>query len=456
MKFKGPFRRLEDRLAASEPLTPGLYHYREGDDYEGIRLHLRVEPDGTGILSVNAQRILHLNQTATEYAKLILEGGNEDDAVQRLRSRYKVAPATVRADFQDLREKIGEFSTGEKVCPISYMDIDRMPPFKTPTTAPYRMDFALTYRCDNDCLHCYVERPRDYPEFDTSRWKKALERLWDLGIPHVVFTGGEATLRDDLVELVEYAEDIGLIAGLLTNGRNLAGGELMRSLADAGLDHVQITLESHLAEVHDGMVGCPGAWAETVAGIRAAVQSPVYTITNTTISAYNRDTILETVDFLHELGLENIAMNGIIYTGGAREGEAGVPERDMEEILFLVRERANSHGMNLVWYTPTRYCDLDPVALGLGPKQCTAAKYNMCVEPNGDVIPCQSYYTSMGNFLTDDWAGIWGNPIAEAIRRRDYADDECRDCETFELCGAGCPLSVDSETLVCIESKSSG
>lgn len=456
MKFRGPFKRLENRLIRGRALEPGLHHYQVGDRYSGTRFHLRVEPDGKGILSINAQKILHLNQTATEYAKVILEGGGEEDAVRRLKSRYKVDTAMVLGDFQDLKEKINALASEEKVCPITYLDVERIEPFRTPASAPYRMDLALTYRCDNDCPHCYVERPRDFPEMDTGEWKKVLDRLWEHGIPHVCFTGGEATVRPDLVELVEHAEDIGLIAGLLTNGRNLGRDGLMDRLSTAGLDHVQITLESHLEQVHDRMVGCPGAWRETVEGVRAAVASPVYAITNTTVTSLNRDTLEETVDFIHGLGLDTMAMNGIIYTGGAGEGREGVPEEEMAGIIERVRDRAHSLGLSFIWYTPTRYCSLDPLALGLGPKQCTAAKYNMCVEPNGDVIPCQSYYVSLGNILEDDWETIWEAPTCRSIREREFADEECRRCDAFQVCGAGCPLYREKGTLLCVESKSSG
>lgn len=101
------------------------------------------------------------------------------------------------------------------------------------------------------------------------------------------------------------------------------------------------------------------------------------------------------------------------------------------------------------------YCSLDPVRLGLGPKQCTAAKYNMCVEPNGDVIPCQSYYQSAGNLLEDEWDAIWNAPLCRGIRDREFASVECRQCETFAVCGAGCPLYGEKGALVCVESKSS-
>ena len=68
-------------------------------------------------------------------------------------------------------------------------------PFSSRPSAPYRMDLAITYRCRNDdSSHCYDARPRQYPELDTHSWKQILDQLWEAGIPHVVFTGGEPTL----------------------------------------------------------------------------------------------------------------------------------------------------------------------------------------------------------------------------------------------------------------------
>jgi radical SAM protein with 4Fe4S-binding SPASM domain len=103
-------------------------------------------------------------------------------------------------------------------------------------------------------------------------------------------------------------------------------------------------------------------------------------------------------------------------------------------------------GLKFLWYTPTQYCQLDPVALGLGVKSCTAALINACVGPNGDVYPCQSYFESLGNILTDPWIKIWHNPLAESIRKRDYADEKCQDCTQLQVCGGGCPLELQNKT----------
>ena len=129
-----------------------------------------------------------------------------------------------------------------------------MAPFSNRPSAPYRMDLAITYRCNNECGHCYNGRSRQYPELTTQDWKNILDRLWQIGIPHIIFTGGEPTLRNDLDELIRHAESNGQITGLNTNGRRLKDPSYVQQLVDAGLDHVQITLESHNPNIHDSMV----------------------------------------------------------------------------------------------------------------------------------------------------------------------------------------------------------
>lgn len=434
--------RLRDRLSAPRPLPAGLHGYERCDESGGrVRVHLRVEPDGRGLLVINASRVLHLNQTAVEYARFILEGVPEEQAVRSVRSRYRVDRATARADYRRLQEQIEALITSDgSVCPIHGLELERIDPFSVPLMAPYRMDLALTYRCNNDCPHCYVARPSGYPEMSTADWKAVLDRVWEVGIPHVCFTGGEATVHPDLVELVGYAEDKGLVTGLLTNGRRLSDAAYVGALVAAGLDHVQITLESHDEEVHDSMVASPGAWRETVAGVRNAVAAGLYTTTNTTLTHENVPTIEETVAFIASLGVPTFACNSLIYAGRGATVGTGFREGELIPVLERVRETAARYGLRLVWYTPTQYCALSPLQLELGVKACTAALYNMCVEPDGAVIPCQSYYEPLGYILRDPWEAIWNHDLAVALRERRYVPEKCHDCPELPLCGGGCPL----------------
>jgi radical SAM protein with 4Fe4S-binding SPASM domain len=424
------------------PMTAGFYEYHTPPDAEQqFRMHLRVEKDGHGVLLINAARMLHLNQTATEHASLILQGKSAQEAGREIAKRYKVGQETAQADSEELHELIWSLAqAGEEVCPVTYLDVSRIEPMSAEISAPYRMDLALTYRCQNDCPHCYVGRPADFPEMSTEQWKWVIDRCWELGIPHLTFTGGEATLRPDLEELLQYAEDVGLITGLQTNGRLLRDRAYLDRLLLAGLDHIQITLESHDAAIHDAMVGVEGAWQETVEGIRTVVDADVYMMTNTTMTTENVGDIAETIAFAASLGVPTFGCNSLIYSGAAVAVGSGLREDELAPILERVKEATQTHHMRLIWYTPTQYCEFDPIGMELGIKGCTAARYNMCVEPNGDVIPCQSYYVALGNILDDTWDSIWDHELARYLRDRDFMMEKCHECPDQVLCGGGCPL----------------
>ena len=65
----------------------------------------------------------------------------------------------------------------------------------------------------------------------------------------------------------------------------------------------------------------------------------------------------------------------------------------------------------------------------------------MCIEPDGAVIPCQSYYQPLGNLLQDPWDAIWNHDLALSLRERRDISPSCRECDLLQVCGGGCPLS---------------
>ncbi len=427
---------------AIEYPASGLYHYQRELPGEKARLHLRIDPDGQGTLIVNANRVFHLNPSAATMAYLFLEEVPQGEAVQRLTHKYHLSVKRAGKDYAQFVGFIQELIRPGGVCPIHELEIETTLPFSARPSAPYRMDLALTYRCNNDCAHCYNVRPRNYPELDTSQWLLIIDRLWELGIPHIVFTGGEPTLRNDLPELIARAESNGQITGLNTNARRLQDARYVEKLVSAGLDHVQVTLESHDPVIHDRMVCSQGAWTQTVAGLHNVLQTRLYVMTNTTLLAHNHITLEQTLDFLAELGVPTIGLNALIYSGRGQTVGTGLAERDLAPLLTLARRKTENHGQRLIWYTPTEYCHFDPVELELGVKGCTAALYNMCIESDGKVIPCQSYYEPLGNLLSDPWETIWNHETSIRLRDRRDIQSKCLGCALLPECGGGCPLAA--------------
>lgn len=426
-------------------LTPvhGLFHFHWDHGEQKSRVHLRIDPDDSGLLIVNANRVFHLNPTATHMAYYALNKTPAQEAVNHLSRKFDVPKNDLLQDYNEYQRTLVDL-LDDRVCPICDLDLETTLPFSTTPTAPYRMDIALTYRCNNACAHCYNDRPRDFPELTTDEWRSILDQLWALGIPHVVFTGGEPTLRDDLPDLIHHAEQNGQITGLNTNGRRMADASFVQKLLDAGLDHVQITLESHDHEIHDHMVCHRGAWEQTVAGIRNALATRLYVMTNTTMLTNNYKTIPDTLAFLARLGVPTVGLNALIYSGRGKSVGTGIKEKELEPLLMAAKESTIRNGQKLIWYTPTQYCNFDPVNLDLGVKGCTAALYNMCLEPDGSVLPCQSYYYSLGNIQATPWEQIWNHELCLELRERRKLPEKCDHCLIQQQCGGGCPLRFDN------------
>jgi len=400
---------------------------------------------------INANTVLHLNETASAYTYYFMKGMPESDVLKRIRRMYRVNAAKAKADYEKLVYTISTLARTEKICPISFLEVEKEEPFTYQYSAPLRMDMALTFKCTNNCIHCYAGGPHETAELNTSQWKEVIDRLSQIGIFILTFTGGEPTLREDLPELLQYAQNKGMVTGLITNGRKLKDKAYVKTLEKAGLDFAQVTLESHKPKIHDLMTAAKGSWKETVAGIKNAAQSQIYVTTNTTLSKYNAPEFLRTIDYIKDLNVAAFGCNSLIYSGKANaiSQEFALPIEALKELLPKIRDKAQQLNLKFLWYTPTQYCRLDPVQLGLGVKSCTAAMINMCVGPNGDVYPCQSYFESLGNILVDKWEQIWNHPLAVKIRNREYVEPKCKDCPQLQVCGGGCPLELQDKQYIC-------
>jgi radical SAM protein with 4Fe4S-binding SPASM domain len=444
----GLARRLSGPLP---PPEPGLRTFRVQAHGGKTRLHLRIGPDGEGVLFVDVSDVLHLSQSAARMALAVLEGADEPAALDRLRGWYPEVPrARLLGDLRQVTEIVRRLSDPRDGCRTCTLELSRTPLFRTRAKAPFKADLALTYACNNDCPHCYNPPDRvPLATLPTHRWRAVLDTLATVGVPHVIFTGGEATLHPELPALIAHAEGLGQLVGLNTNGRRIAHRPYMETLARAGLSHVQVTLDSHRAQVHDAMVGTH-AFAQTVRGIESALQSGVHTLTNTTLTRRNVDEVEALVDFLHRLGLRAFAMNGMIYSGGGGGNPDAILEDRLAPVLVRVRDAAAERGMRFLWYTVTEYCRMSPVELELGAKRCNAGEYSICVEPDGSVLPCQSFYASAGNLLDHDWQAIWSGELFRSFRDREDdpaaagLPEKCWDCLDLPLCGGGCRIEREA------------
>ena len=308
---------------------------------------------------------------------------------------------------------------------VGYISIGDYAPYMR---APHRMDLMVSamtknghWHCNKKCVHCYAagQPQAEEQELDTKTWKQILVKLREAGIPQVTFTGGEPTMREDLVELVDAAQ--WFVTRMNTNGIRLTE-DLCRKLWDASLDSVQITFYSSDEEIHNRLVGA-NQYRNTVSGIENALKAGLSVSINTPLCTLNRDYV-KTLEFLHEKGVLYVTCSGLITTGNATleaSEKLQLTKEEIKEVLSDAVAYAYSHGMEISFTSPgwveACFCE----GLGIQTPTCGACLSNMAITPSGHVVPCQSWLSGdiLGHMLKDSWEDIWNNETCKM--RREYS-----------------------------------
>lgn len=373
-----------------QPLAAGVYTFNAPPEAAlPYRLHLRIEPDGNSILIINASTVLHLNQTGTEYAYHLIQQHNEEEVANELSKRYRVSKEQARQDFISFRERLMTLIETTDLDPVTYLEFERVNVHERRLSAPLRLDCALTYATPHPRAVGSTPVERVKRELLTQEWQTILEKAWKAGIPHVIFTGGEPTLRPDLVELVDFAEKLGMVTGVLSNGYRFSEHKFLTEILQAGLDHLMIVLDENEDYCWEA--------------IRDSLASDLYVTVHLTITSRNQHRITEILNKLVELNVKSLSLS--------------IEDLSMKSMLQQVQEQAFAHEMSIVWDLPVPYSELNPISLelkseGIGEYFDGAGNAWLYVEPDGDVLPAQGKTILLGNFLTDNWTKIWQNAQA--------------------------------------------
>ena len=325
------------------------------------------------------------------------------------------------ARHEDVKENIG-YLTLEKYA--KYM------------SAPHRMDLMISsmskegiWHCNQKCLFCYagMQHEANTKELTTEEWKRIIDKCKEANIPQLTFTGGEPTMREDLVELVDYAK--WFVTRLNTNGQLLTKS-LCDSLYDASLDSVQVTLYSNLESVHNILVGANG-FNKTIDGIKNAISANLNISINTPLCKLNANYV-DLVKYAHEeLGVNYFTCSSLILTGNAKEENDQVNTLTSEELLQILKEAnqyATNNNVDISFTSPGWIDDFELKKLKMTIPACGACSSNMAISPSGEVVPCQSWLSdgSLGNMLNDSWYRIFNSRRCRKLRKMNVkANNKC-------------------------------
>lgn len=375
-----------------EPLPTGIFHYQSPPENPlNYRLHLRVEDGGTGLLIINASTVLHLNLTATEYAYHLVNQTPEELVIQSIQQRYNVKTEQIKSDYSELKAQIETLIELPDLDPVTYLDIERHTPYSDSITAPYRLDCALTYSLPGNSPPDSAPVKRVDRELTTEEWKTILAKAWQAGIPHIIFTGGEPTLRDDLSELITFAEEQGQVTGILTNGLKLGDSSFLQTLLNAGLDHSLIILQADNTKSWQSLASFT-YWSKTM-------EEDLFVAVHLTLTAENQSGFLQLIEKLLSAGVSALSLS--------------TNDPELATDLKEAQEYAYAKDIELIWDIPVPYSSLNPIALELeqeaGRKRLSGAGRGwLYIEPDGDVLPGQGINVVLGNLLRQNWEEIWG------------------------------------------------
>ncbi|HET59047.1 MAG TPA: radical SAM protein, partial [Chloroflexi bacterium] len=356
MKFLNDL--LEKLYPPVKPLQPGLYSYRpEKDDDFPFSMHLRIETPEHAILILHAKTVLHLNQTAAEFLYDFIQHMSRDRTIKALSKRYAVAKATIASDYDDLFERLQVLMTTPDLDPVSFLDFERQVPYSGEIAAPYRLDLALTYRFSEGSEVESELQKRITQELSEEEWLRVVEKSWEIGVPHLIFTGGEPTLQPYLPKLLAAAETHGQVTGILTDGVKLTDRDYMNLLLNQGLDHIVLVLDPDQ----------DACW-EAVANL---LPEDIHVTVHLTINQTDTDYYQNLLENLQNQQVSNISLS-------ART-------KDMQQTLDEVNEIALDLGFSITYDIPVPYSHYNPVELELEAEEVKeVGNAWLYIEPDGD------------------------------------------------------------------------
>jgi AdoMet-dependent heme synthase len=297
---------------------------------------------------------------------------------------------------------------------------------------PLSVHLDLTYRCNERCIHCYLEHD-DLGEMTTAEIEGVLDQLAEAGVFFLTFSGGEVLLRRDFFHLVGYARRLLFNVKIKTNGV-MIGEEEARRLRELGVEQVQLSVYSHREDVHDGITKLPGSWRRTVEAVRQLRRHSLkVTIAN----------VLMTANSFDNAGVIALAEElGAFYT----VDPTVTPKMDGDTSVLALRIAGEE--LHEVFRDPRVVTDVEefcaapakPGADVMEGYPCSAGHTACYISPYGEVYPCVQFPLAVGNVRRQKFLEIWrGSPQLQEVRSIQIKDlTVCSGCGHAGAC-TRCP-----------------
>jgi Fe-coproporphyrin III synthase len=327
----------------------------------------------------------------------------------------------------------------------------------------------LTNRCNLRCQHCYSQSDpqcRTDDELTTTEALGFIDDLAVMGVPLVLFTGGEPLIREDIWDLADHAALKGIKTALSTNG-TLITADIAHKIKESRIEYAGISLDGARAETHDRFRNSPGSFHRSVAAFTHCREAGVRCGVRVTLTRENYNELESLIDLARTLGASRFCLYWLVPCGRGRDAyerlQLGCEEVTAAlNLLYRKAKETDPAAMEFLTVDAPQDCihllqsmerDRSP---DLADAQdllkslkggCSAGDRVANIDPWGNIYPCQfarSRDFLIGNIKDRHFSGIWGDdthPVLARFRKKDPPiGGKCRNCGYFHLCGGGCRI----------------
>ncbi|MDJ0859689.1 MAG: pyrroloquinoline quinone biosynthesis protein PqqE [Dinoroseobacter sp.] len=307
---------------------------------------------------------------------------------------------------------------------------------------PIAMLAELTHRCPLSCPYCSnpIALHGKDTELETDTWARAFDEAAALGVLQLHLSGGEPASRPDLVELTRAAQEAGLYTNLITSGIGLTPKRL-DALEDAGLDHIQLSLQGTKAALADRIGGYTGGFDRKMSVAKEISIRGIPLTLNAVMHRQNLDDLDRTIDMAVELGARRLEVACVQFHGWAtlnRSALLPTREQTIATKKTVAEAEARLRGtLAFDFVPPDYYSDF--------PKACMGGwgSTGLNISPDGKVLPCHAAETiehlSFENIRDKSLYEIWYDSAAfNAYRGTDFLPETCQSCDRLNIDFGGC------------------
>lgn len=302
------------------------------------------------------------------------------------------------------------------------------------------LQFELSSRCNERCIHCYIPNDKKNHGFDmpTAKVKSILDEFAAMGGVHVTLSGGEAFLHKDIIEIARYCREKDLKISILSNLISLKDDQI-KALKEVNLSLIQVSLYSMDPEIHDFITTVKGSFEKTKASIEKLVAADIPIQISCPIMKANRIGYDKVLDYAHKLKVK-AQTDYIMMARSDLDTENLANRLSLEETEELLRDIIE-HDIRYREDTLQQLPITDEIKFNLERfmKQpvCGVGYDNCCITANGDVYPCAGWQDYvLGNVYKQTLKEIWeeSERIKELRKITQASFPQRLECEARDYC----------------------